>query len=164
MNRLLNILLLTLFVSCQNGEQKVVNNETQESEWIDPNSIQQVPIIRDSLTSDQIDKIEFLFATFEDVDDTSLKKWIEDFKRDQNPDREIEIWIMMANAYNSFCQGKALDLEVKKEVYKVVLMRSTAPEDEVLTHLELAHLSNKEVIRIMKNYNLEAKPIRIIEK
>jgi hypothetical protein len=161
MKKLLYILFFSVLVSCQNGQQKI-ESTNGEAEWIDPNTIQQGPIIRDSLTSNQIENIEYLYNTFKEVDPTSQEKWIEDFMRDQNPDREIEIWMMMANAYNSYLQKNEFDIEVKKEVYQIVLMRSSAPEDEVLTHMELKHLSEKEARKVMQAYKLEAKPIRVI--
>lgn len=163
MNRLLCILFFAMLLSCQNGQQKI-ENAIGETEWIDPNTIQQGPIIRDSLTSSQIKNIEYLYNTFKEVDNTSREKWIEDFMRDQNPDSEIEIWMMMANAYNSYIQENEFDIDIKKEVYQIVLMRSTAPENEVLTHLNLVHLSEKDARKIMQAYKLDAKPIRVIKE
>lgn len=163
MNRLLYILFFAMLVSCQNEQQKT-ESTNGETEWIDPNTIQQGPIIRDSLTPGQIENIEYLYNTFKEVDPTSQEKWIEDFMRDKNPDREIEIWMMMANAYNSYLKKSEFDIEVKKEVYQIVLMRSSAPEDEVLTHMKLVHLSEKEAKEIMQAYKLDAKPIRVIEE
>ena len=154
-------LLLTLTVllySCQSGEQQT------ETEWIDPNTIEQGPIVRESLTSEQMDKIDYLYDTFKEVDPTPKEKWIEDFKRDQNPDREIEIWMMMANAFNTFCKEKELGPEVKNEVYQIVLIRSAAPEEEVLTHIELDYLTKEDTREIMQAYSLEAKPIRVIQE
>ncbi len=152
-----------MLVSCQNDQLKV-EHENGETEWIDPNTIQQNPIIRDSLTSSQIENIEYLYNTFKEVDPTNQEKWIEDFSRDQNPDREIEIWMMMANAYNSYVQKSGVDSKIKKEVYQIVLMRSSAPENEVLKHLKLVYLSENEAREIMQAYSLEAKPIRVIKE
>ena len=162
MNRLFSLLPVVLFFSCQNGQQKVENQEAK-IEWVDPNSIQQSQILHDSLTTSQINNIEYLYNTFKEVDPTSQEKWIEDFKRDQDPDREIEIWMMMAKAYKSYCQKREINLDVKKEVLKVLLMRSSVPEDEVLTHLKLEHLAEKEALKIMHVYDLESKPIRVIK-
>ncbi len=53
---------------------------------------------------------------------------------------------------------------MKKEVYKILLLRSSAPEDEVLMHIDLMHISKKEAREIMQAYKLDAKPISVIEK
>lgn len=163
MNKLLIILFFAVLISCQNGQQKTVKSNG-ETEWMDSNIIQQGPIIQDSLTFKQLENIEYLYTTFKEVDPTSLENWIEDFRRDQNPDREIEIWMMMANTYNTYLKNGDFDLEVKKEIFKIVLMRSSATEDEVIAHLELLHLSEKEARAIMQAYKLEAKPIRVIQE
>lgn len=160
MKKLLYILYLSVLICCQDKQQKV-ENTNGDTEWVDPNTIQQGPIIRDGLTPIQIEKIKYLYNTFKEVDPISQEKWIEDFKRDQNPDREIEIWMMMADTYNTYLQKSEFDIEVKKEVYKIILMRSAAPEDEVLKHLNLVHLSKKAAKEIMQTYKLKAKPIRV---
>ena len=90
-----------LLFSCNGGKNK-------ETTMMDPNEILPGPILADTLSSVQLKKIDYLYATFKEVDPTTKEKWIEDFKRDQDPDREIEIWEMMANAYNSYCKGKEI--------------------------------------------------------
>ncbi|MCZ4410765.1 hypothetical protein O3Q51_18255 [Cryomorphaceae bacterium 1068] len=160
MNRILYLFFFVALVSCQNEQQKI-ERTNGKTEWIDPNTIQLSPIIQDSLTSGQIEKISYLHNTFKEVDPTSREKWIEDFMRDYNPDNEIEIWMTMANAYNSYVQLGELNIEEKKEVYKILLMRSSAPADEVLSHIELDYLSEKEAKQVMQAYQLEAKPIRV---
>ncbi|MBL7911288.1 MAG: hypothetical protein JNJ41_09570 [Bacteroidia bacterium] len=146
-----------LLFSCNGGKNK-------ETTMMDPNEISPGPILADTLSSVQLKKIDYLYATFKEVDPTTKEKWIEDFKRDQDPDREIEIWEMMANAYNSYCKGKEISLDVKKEVFKLVLMRSGSTEEETLGHLTLDFLKPEEAKEIMKAYTLEAKPIRVIQK
>ncbi len=152
-----NLVISSLFFSC-------ANEKDAEVKMMDPNEIQQGPIVSDTLTALQLKRIDYLYNTFKEVDPTSKEKWVEDFKRDQNPDREIEIWEMMANAYNSYCDGKTIALDVKKEVFKLVLMRSGLSEAETLTQLKLEFLTKEEAKRILNAYTLEAKAIRVIQK
>ncbi|MEL6811817.1 MAG: hypothetical protein AAFP76_10820 [Bacteroidota bacterium] len=157
MNRLLPFLFLLLIslLGCKENPE--------ESQSIEINDIMQGPILHDSLTEEQTEKITFLYETFKEVDPTPKEKWLEDFKRDLNPDREIEIWMMMANAYNSFCKDKNRSQEAKNEAFQIVILRSSAPEDQVLSLIELTHLTEEDAKFIMKNYTLEAKPIRVME-
>lgn len=131
---------------------------------MDVDKLQSGPILRNSLSEAQLEKIDYLVKTFKEVDPTTREKWIEDFKKDQNPDREIEIWLMMAQAYNAYCGEKTLDPKIKKEVFSLVLMRSSASEDEVLKHMNLKYLSVGEAKQVMKAYTLAAKPIRVSGK
>ena len=136
-----------LFTSCQNKNQN-------------QNTIQQDAIVHDSLTRDQLKDIKYLFETFKEVDSAKYEKWVEDFKRDKNPDNEIQIWMAMANAYNSYCQNRKLSKEMKMEVYQIIVMRSSESEDEVLSELNLKVLSQKDALEVMQGYKLDAKPVR----
>jgi hypothetical protein len=168
------VVFLSLFLvlgSCGNKQNETegqivssIEPEIKDSGWIDPNKIEKGPVMRDELTKEQLEKIDILLETFKEVDPTPKEQWIEDFKRDQNPDREIEIWLMMATAYNSFVKEKKPDLDTKKEVFQVVLLRSGASEEETLSHMHAKHLSTEDIKKIMKAYTLEAKPVRVMSK
>lgn len=93
----------------------------------------------------------------------SLEKWIDDFKRDLDPEGNIRIWEDMQVAYNSYCGNHVLPLETRKEVFKVVLMRSMMPDVDVLSRLEPEHISVDEVRSILAAYPGEAKPIGVIQ-
>jgi len=155
-------ILLSLF-SCHGGSQNTDNNQGANVR-VDPNSLQPGPVLHESLTARQTEQIDYLYQTFKEVDSTSREKWMDDFKRDQNPDTEIEVWMMMANAYNSYCQNKRLDLFVKKEVFQLLLMRSMMPESDVLKQLQSTYLTEKDAVEIMKGYKLEAKPVKVIKR
>lgn len=55
-----------------------------------------------------MERINALQQTFAEVDPTPLAKWVEDFKRDVDPERELRIYEAMAQAYRAYCQGKNL--------------------------------------------------------
>ena len=155
MIRILPILFLLFLISCKNE---------QKTQLVDPNTIEQGPILRETLTERQLEQITYLYETFKEVDTTPKEKWIDDFKRDLNPEKEIKIWMMMANAYNSFCNNKSISLATKKEVFKLVLVRSSLPENLVLKELKLQHLSEDEATSILASYTLDAKPITTYKK
>ncbi len=162
------LLVALVFIGCDSSKQQDESeskDESQSVDWIDPSKIEQGSIVHDSLTSSQLENIEYLYNTFSEVDPTTQEKWIEDFRRDKNPENEIGIWMMMANAYNSYCQrGEELDLEVKKEVFQIVLLRSSVSEEEVLAKMKLERLTKENAIEIMSFYTLDDRPIQVIEK
>ncbi|MBI3465203.1 MAG: hypothetical protein HY000_19430 [Planctomycetes bacterium] len=69
-----------------------------------------------------------------------------------DPDRELLVWERMAKAYQAYCNGRTLSPNAKKEVYRVVLLRSMAPEQEVLERIKLEELSREDAIAVMKGY------------
>jgi hypothetical protein len=121
-------------------------------QWVDPNTIQRGPIIRDSLTPEQMDRVRKLQAVFAGIDGQTVEQWVDDFKRDLDPDRELGVWEVMAKAYTSYCSDRSLSPEAKREVFKIVLLRSAAPEQDVLEHLELKMLSRKDAIEVMRGF------------
>jgi hypothetical protein len=69
----------------------------------------------------------------------------------------------MEVAYNSYCTDRELPLETRKEVFKIVLMRSMMPDADVLARLELKHVPANDVRAILAAYPGEAKPIDVIQ-
>jgi hypothetical protein len=58
-----------------------------------------------------------------------LDKWIEDFEKDRDPEREIRIWEAVANAYQSYCSAHRLTIEGKKEVFGILVLRSEMSDE-----------------------------------
>src|SRR5262245_17966299 len=102
------------------------------------------PIRHETLTPDQLRRIEALQRTFSDVDPTPLDKWVDDFKRDRDPDREIAVYEAMAQAYTTYCARHALTPAARDDVYQLVLVRSAAPDAEVLRRVPLKVLTRPE--------------------
>jgi hypothetical protein len=121
-------------------------------EWVDPKSIQPGPIQRDALSDDQMARIRSLQATFVEVDGQPVEQWVDNFKRDADPDKELLVWERMAKAYRGYCEGKKLSAAARKDVYRVVLLRSMASEKEVLERVKLAELSREDAVSVMKAY------------
>ena len=107
-------------------------------------------------------RVQRLQKTFHEVDPSPVEKWAEDFRRDANPEREMAIWESMATAYEAFTASNSLTMDGKKEVYQVVLLRSGAPDDEVLKHLDLKILTEKDARAIMALFATKPEPIRVV--
>lgn len=88
-----------------------------------------------------------------------LERWLEDFQRDHHPEREVAIYEAMARAYAGFVHGRTLSIEAKKEVYKILLMRSATSPDEVLKTVTLATLSPDEARALVLLYDAPPQPI-----
>ena len=112
-----------------------------------PNEIQ-----HEQLTAEQLRRIKNLHETFAEVDSSSLEKWIDNFKRDANPDSEIAIWERVAKAYTNYCSGRQLTPEAKDDVFQTLLLRSMTSDEEAVKTLKLKVLSADEARKIMKGY------------
>jgi hypothetical protein len=147
------ILILGAFLTfaCQQNSAPPDSNKTV---WVNPNQLKPGNIKHEQLTDAQIARIRKVQSVFAEVDPSSLDEWIDNFKRDAHPDRELFVWEKMANAYSRYVTGKDLSLEAKKDVFQVVLLRSGAAEDEVITHMNLQILTEKDAREIMKFYEV----------
>ncbi len=153
----MTILGLTLF-SCK------TNNKSENSnvQTINANDLTLSPIVHDTLSSDQIEKIKKIQKTFSEVNPSSLEETITNFKRDRNPDNEIAIWLAMANAYEKFTsKNPSIDISKKKEAYGLILIRSMENEESTKVKADLKLLTDKEVSEILSYYILEAKPLTV---
>ena len=120
--------------------------------WLDPAVPQPGPIRHESLTEAQLARIDRIRQTFAEVETSPRDKWIDDFKRDFDLEAELDVWDRMGDAYTRYVRSHPLSAEAKHEVFKVVLMRSTAPAEEVLPRLELKVLTKDDAAEIMRGF------------
>jgi hypothetical protein len=111
------------------------------------------------LTAIQLERVKALQQTFAEVDTSPLPRWIDDFKRDQDPDRELRTYERMADAYRAYCRGRSLSPRAKADVYLVVLLRSGAPDEEVLPRLKLQELTIADAKDILRLYKAPPEPV-----
>lgn len=123
-------------------------------------------IVHDSLTATQLDEIERIHKTFSEVNSSSLEETIDNFKRDQNPDREIAIWLKMADAYEHFVlsKGVGIDHNKKDEAYQLILLRSMMTAEEVVDKIDLQYLTDDEVREILHSYTDPPELLRVEKK
>lgn len=115
-----------------------------------------------ALTDEQLAKIKDIQETFNEVYPVSLDETITNFKRDQNPDNEINIWQNMASAYKSYALNNEGEekLGARREAFRLILMRSMMPDKEAISSSELKILSESEALEVLKNYTLELSPLK----
>jgi hypothetical protein len=117
--------------------------------------------VRRALTPTQRARIEAVHTVLAEVDGGPLEQWIEDFSRDQNPDRELEIFEAIAAAFTGFVADKQFDLAQRKEAYSLLLARSTSPVEVVLAELAPQHLTPEQRRALLAGYRLEPRPITV---
>lgn len=152
------LLFAALFFSCNEPN-------TSKVKMVDPKDITPGPVVHNSLNEEQIDKVKFIHKTFQEVYPISLDETITNFKRDQNPDNEIGIWMYMAKTFEPFALKNTGEENYGKrmEAFKLTLMRSMMSEDESVKAADIRLLSKGEIQEIFKSYTLEAKPLKVEE-
>jgi hypothetical protein len=121
------------------------------------------PIQHETLTAAQFERIRELRQTFRDVDSSSLEKWIDDFRRDADPDREIVIWERMAQAYRTYSSHRPLSRAAKADLFGVLLMRSSGSDSFVLSNMRLSVLTPADARDILRLYQAAPAPIQVTD-
>lgn len=140
-----------------------MNKQDKVIQTMNPKDIAISPVVHDTLSKTQLEKIKRIQEVFAEVNPSTLEETITDFKRDRNPDNEIAIWLQMATAYEKFTlkRAKTLDLEKKKEAYKLILMRSMASENEARKGTDIKLLTEPEIDEIFSYYQSAPKPLTV---
>lgn len=142
------------FFSCRSNSK----SDNSNVQTVNPNDLILSPVVHDSLSMDQIEKIKKIQKAFSEVDSITLEETITIFKRDSDPDSEIEIWLAMLNVYEKIItKNPALDINRKKEVYRLLLLYTRGNEAEVKAKAGLKLLTDKEVSEIFGYCELEEK-------
>lgn len=123
--------------------------------------IQMGPIRHDSLSADQLERIKSIQATFAEVYPVSLDETITNFKRDLDPDKEIAIWMQMANAYKKFVTASTPDSTKRKEAFELLLLRSMMSGDEAVKQARITKLTDQDVKAILRNYAADPMPVTV---
>lgn len=84
-------------------------------------SIQRGPHQHQSFGEEYRPLFERMIRVFADVFPGSAQEWEDDFRRDLNPEREMDIWSKIADCYEHFTDGRDMDLARKKEIFSVFL-------------------------------------------
>jgi len=140
--------LLTFFgISRKNKDQEPKAAQLAELASLNPG-----PIRRQGLSPKQMERIYKLRDTLAEVERSPIEKWVDNFKRDANPDKELAVWERIADGYRRYCSKRLLSMEAKEDVFQLMLLRSMASEQEVLNHIKLKTLTVDEAKETLKEF------------
>ena len=152
-----------LAVLCSCGQEKKQSEDS--GQWVKTEDVRPQPNRQSKLTPGQLTRVQKLQTDLVEVDPSSLDKWVEDFEKDRNPEKEIRVWEAMDAAYHSYCSKHHLSSAAKKDVINILLLRSTTSnETEILKRAQPSVLSSTEVRAVIASYKGEASPIEVEKK
>jgi hypothetical protein len=158
LNAIMTIFLPAVLVCCgrPNTEKPALTELSIKD--LEPNEI-----VHDSLSEAQIANIKRIQDVFSEVNSSSLEETINDFRRDQHPDKEIAIWLKMADAYQRFTSRteRKIEQNKKRAAYELVLLRSMMAEEEVLEKSKTEFLTRDEIKEILSYYLDQPDPLTV---
>ena len=126
--------------------------------------LQPGPIRHDKLDPELVDRIKVFSPIVADLYPQTLEQWIDGFRRDLNPESEVAIWENIANALATFDHERNLTIDARREAFALLLQRSGASDEEVLSGVELAHLTSEDARRLLRLYSSPPKPITFVAR
>jgi hypothetical protein len=91
--------------------------------------LQRGPLQHATLSYDLIKRIRAYKEILGDADPASIDETIDDFCRDRNPEKEIEIWDRIAHVFKNFTEGHQIQERLRRFlVLRALLMISTGAE------------------------------------
>ena len=127
---------------------------TPRFERLKTDEIKLGPVRRETLTQQQIERLRKLQVALAEVDDSPTEKWIHDFCYDANPDREIAVFEIVAEAYQAFCSARPCTLAQKKDAFGLLLDRSGSTYEDSLKNYKLRVLSIGEAKEVLSYYKM----------
>lgn len=120
------------------------------------------------LPSALIRRVWCIFVMFHDVQVRfrSFYSWLEleSFHNSPNPGAAVALWDVMVRTYALFRMERRLGRKAKREVYRLLMARSTSDDQTVLKEFPLRHLDHDEEVELLATYRFVANLSRYREE
>lgn len=121
--------------------------EKAERKNVDPKSLQLGPIRHNELSDDLVGRTRLIRAALIHVYPQTMEFWLDGFKRDMNPHKEIEFWEHTASCYLEYVAIHQLSHEQHKAVFGYVFgVANAADADQLSKHSKLLDEDSIELL------------------
>ena len=119
--------------------------------WVDPNQLKQGENYNHPpFTGERRDSVLRLVDAFPNVYERSYDFWEDGFRRDANPDKEIAVWLHIAETYGS--HSSARPVEEQSEVFSLVVACSNADASTISSVFSRVLISEADFHSIVADY------------
>jgi hypothetical protein len=126
--------------------------------WVDPERLRQGQYQHPPFGPEVRAVFAQLNAAFDEVYPRTIDEWEDGFRRDRNPEREIAIWLHIAEVYETLTCERPLSLEAKQDYLKILLACSTMLHEQVLKSVSLSAITVDEAAEAIAAYSREKTP------
>jgi hypothetical protein len=120
--------------------------------WIDFRELKMGERHAESFPDEVRDYLREIKSKLDEVYEMSLEEWEDGFLRDADPEREIALWLHVADIYNRFASERNLSIEQKKEYFRVLGTCMNSSRDRVLQLHSPQLISKAEAEKIIAAY------------
>jgi hypothetical protein len=108
--------------------------------------------------------MRYLVNVFSDVHTLTAHEWEEGFRKDTNMDKEIFMWLQMAEVYQHFTASRTLSLEAKKDYLAIILTMFNSGLDFVRSLIDLQCLSQAALEEVVEYVQTSKSTAEYFEK
>jgi hypothetical protein len=74
----------------------------------------------------------------------TFQEWEDGFRRDQDPEREIALWMHLSEVYSRLVAERVVSREAKDDIFSILASCMTSPRENALSLVQLSTLSKAE--------------------
>jgi hypothetical protein len=86
-----------------------------------PDELEPGPVRHAELSPTLVGRVRNLQLALDEVYPSSLEEWLEDFRRDVHPEREVLWWERLAQSYLEYRSSRELSVEQRQAAFRVLL-------------------------------------------
>jgi hypothetical protein len=129
------------------------------------NELEHNEIVHQELDEKLVNRIKKFRSKLKEVSDVDLDVTIENFRKDPNPEEEVIVWEVITHSYEEAVKEIGdQSIEVKYEIYNLVLLRSLMPAKDVLEQIKLKKIDHATAVKVLSFYKEEHEPIKVSTK
>lgn len=134
------------------GMMRVTMNGVEGDCWVRPDQLQQSPYQHASFDEEARTHLHQIKDALDEVHLMSLEEWEDGFRRDRNAEREIAIWLHIAEVYARLTKDKSLTSGERQDVFRILLACANNPHERVLATAGVQVLSRPEAEAVMEEF------------
>lgn len=124
----------------------------EEGVWVDSASLKQSTYQHPPFPAEIRRYFRTLKDVLDEVNPQSLDEWEDQFRRDKDWKRELNICLRIAQVYERLVGHQPMEFARKMDIYKILLTCTMSPREQVLGVTELEVLSRSEAAQVIDEF------------
>lgn len=120
--------------------------------WVNPSHLQQSAYQHPPFDEETRAYLRQIKAMLDEVYFQTLEQWEDGFRRDRDAEREIAIWLHIAEVYNRLTAEKDLAAGERQDVFRLLLACANNPRERVLATAGVQTLSRPEAEAVVAEF------------
>jgi hypothetical protein len=131
---------------------RVGDGQVEERVWVDSTKLHPSPYRHPPFSEEVREYFRTLKQVLDEVDPKSLEEWEDGFRRDQDWEQELRIFLRIAEVYYHLTHGENVHIARKQDIYRVLVGCTLSPREQVLGVVSLSALSRQEALTIIAEF------------